>query len=123
MRSAKDTLWILISIMLISIGCGGKKEGAAPDAFERMRKNKAVIIITDPVSPPFEYGSGSEVQGLDVDIGNEIGKTLGFEVKWVNIGNIEKVKPVPNPGYDHLFELLQKGEAEIILSAIASAFS
>jgi len=112
-------LWILIGIMLITIGCGGKEEGEAPNAFERMKKNKKITILTDPVNPPFEYGSGAEVQGLDVDIGNEIGKTLGFEVNWVNIGNLERIHPSAVQGYDHLFELLKRGEAEIVLSAIA----
>jgi ABC-type amino acid transport substrate-binding protein len=93
--------------MLIAIGCG-KKETEVPSAAERMKKNKKVIIVTDPRNPPFEFGKDTGVQGLDVDLGNEIGKTLNIEVSWV-----------PMKGYDHLFELLGKGEAEILISAIA----
>ena len=115
----KHMLWTLVSLLLISMGCGGKKEGEAPDAFEQMRKKKQVIIITDPVNPPFVYGAGADVQGLDVDIGNAIGKDLGFEVKWVKITDIERQKPEGIQGYEHLFEVLKKGEAQIILSSIA----
>ena len=53
-------------------------------------------------------GSGTGVQGFDVDLGNEIAKDLGIEVKWVKVS-----------GYEHLFELLKNGEAEIVISAIA----
>jgi ABC-type amino acid transport substrate-binding protein len=73
-----------------------------------MRKNKLVRILTDARNAPFEFGAGTGVQGLDVDIGNEIGKTLGIEVRWVKA-----------QGYDHLFELLGNGEGEIVVSAVA----
>jgi polar amino acid transport system substrate-binding protein len=93
--------------MLTVIGCGEKKK-EVPSAAESMQKNKVVRIITDAVNAPFEFGSGTGVQGMDVDIGDEIGKTLGIEVKWVKVS-----------GYEHLFELLGNGEAEMLISAIA----
>ena len=107
MRIAKYTTLLLVSLVLIAIGCG-KKENEVPSAAERMKKNKKVIIVTDPRNAPFEFGKDTGVQGLDVDLGNEIGKTLNIEVSWV-----------PMKGYDHLFELLGKGEAELLISAIA----
>ena len=97
----------MVGLMLTMIGCGGKNK-EVPSAAESMKKNKLVRIITDAVNAPFEFGSGTGVQGLDVDIGNEIGKTLGLEVKWVKVS-----------GYDHLLDLLKNGEAEIVISAIA----
>ncbi len=106
MRILKNTIWIVVSSLLIVAGCG-KKEQDIPSATEMMEKNKKVIILTDPVNAPFESGAGTGVQGFDVDLGNEIGKTLNIEVKWV------KVK-----GYEHAFELLGKGEAEILISSI-----
>jgi ABC-type amino acid transport substrate-binding protein len=105
LQIAKYTL-LIISLALTLVGCGKKKEIASAD--ESMKKNKVVRIITDAVNAPFEFGSGTGVQGLDVDIGNEIGKDLGIDVKWVKAS-----------GYDHLFELLGNGEAEIVISAIA----
>jgi polar amino acid transport system substrate-binding protein len=72
-----------------------------------MKKYKAVRILTDAVNLPFEFGAGTGVQGFDVDIGNEIGKDLGFEVKWVKAP------------FERLFEILKNGEAELIISAIS----
>ena len=97
----------MISVLLALAGCGEKKKDV-PSAAESMAKNRVVRIITNAVNAPFEYGSGTGVQGLDVDLGNEMAKDLGMEVKWVKA-----------TGYERLFELLKNGEAEIILSAIA----
>ncbi len=95
----------MLSLVLTTLACGGKKE--IPDAFSSMKKNKLVRIVTDAVNLPFEFGSGTGVQGLDVDIGNEIGKDLGYEVKWVKIP------------YARIFDIMQNGEAELAISAIA----
>ncbi len=106
MRIAKCTL-LIISLVITLAGCG-QKEKEIPSAAESMKKNKLVRIIIDAVNAPLEFGSGTGVQGMDVDLGTEIGKDLGIEIKWVKVS-----------GYDHLFELLKNGEAEIIISAIA----
>jgi ABC-type amino acid transport substrate-binding protein len=87
------------------IACGENKE--TPGAYSQMQKYKAVRIATDAVNMPFEFGSGTGVQGFDVDIGEAIGKDLGYEVKWVKIS------------YDRLLEIVQKGEAELAISAVA----
>jgi len=50
---------------------------AGPDAWASMQKNKMVRIATDPTNIPFEMGEGTDVQGYDVDLGNEIAKDLG----------------------------------------------
>ena len=106
MKAAKYFL-LMVGVLLALAGCGGKKK-EIPSAAESMAKNKVVRIVTDAVNAPFEYGAGTGVQGLDVDLGNEIGKDLGIEVKWIK-GN----------GYERLFELLQGGDTEIVISAIA----
>jgi ABC-type amino acid transport substrate-binding protein len=106
LRSAKYVL-LIITIVLTLSACG-KKEKEIPGAKESMRKNKFVRIITDAVNVPFEFGSGTGVQGLDIDIGNEIGKDLNLEVKWVKVS-----------GYEPLYQLLGEGGAEIMISAIA----
>ena len=104
MRTIKCTV-LIIFLTLGVVGCGGEKEG--PDAATQMRKNKLVRIATDAVNLPFEFGSGTGVQGFDVDIGNEIGTDLGYEVKWVKIP------------FERLFEILKNGEAEMVISAIS----
>lgn len=77
-------------------------------AQELMKKNKYVRIGTDPVNLPFEFGKGTEVQGLDVDIGNEIAKDLNYEAKWLKIA-----------GYEHLYEVLGLGDVEMLVSTLA----
>ncbi|HTY62083.1 MAG TPA: ABC transporter substrate-binding protein [Acidobacteriota bacterium] len=106
MRAAKYFL-LMVGVLLTLAGCGEKKK-EIKTAAESMEKNKVVRIVTDAVNAPFEFGSGTGVQGYDVDLGNEIAKDLGIEPKWVKA-----------TGYDHLFELLKGGEAEMIISAIA----
>jgi ABC-type amino acid transport substrate-binding protein len=102
----------MISLVLTAISCGGgKKEKEIPAAAESMAKHKEVRIITDAVNAPFEFGSGTGVQGLDVDLGTEIAKDLGYPIKWVK---------VPGSGYEHTLELLKNGEGEILISAMAS---
>jgi glutamine transport system substrate-binding protein len=96
---------LLLSSAVSLIGCGGQKEG--PDAAAAMKKNKMVRIATDAVNLPFEFGEGTGVKGFDVDIGSEIGKDLGYEVKWVKIP------------FERIFDILKNGEAELILSAIS----
>ena len=97
----------MIGVLLALAGCGEKKQ-EVKSAAESMEKNKVVRIITDAVNAPFEYGSGTGVQGFDVDLGNEIAKDLGIEVKWSKVS-----------GYERLFELLKNGDAEIMISSIA----
>lgn len=107
MRTAKYMVLMLVSVMLISIGCG-KKENEIRSAAESMEKHKKVAIVSDARNAPFEFGAGTGAQGLDIDIGNEIGKDLNIEVNWVKA-----------QGYEKMFDLLKKGEAELIISAIA----
>jgi len=99
---------LMIALVITAIGCG-TKEKEVSSAAESMEKNKVVHIVTHAVNAPFEFGAGTGVQGLDIDIGNEIGKDLGIEVKWVKAS-----------GYERMFELLRNGESEIIISAVAS---
>ena len=72
---------LIIGLLLTLTGCGSN-EAKAPSAIEYMNKAKMVRILTDAVNTPFEFGAGTGVQGLDVDLGNEVAKDLGVEVKW-----------------------------------------
>ncbi len=104
MRTAKYIL-LAAALGLGLIGCGGGKEG--PNAQASMKKNKMVRIATDAVNLPFEFGAGTGVQGFDVDIGTEIGKDLGYEVRWVKVP------------FERIFDILKNGEAELVISAIS----
>jgi ABC-type amino acid transport substrate-binding protein len=107
LRSTKYSLLLVIGCILTMIGCFEKKK-EIPRAAETMKKFNTVRIATYAVAAPFEFGKGTGVQGLDVDIGAEIGKALGFEVTWVKAFT-----------YEQLFEYLRSGDAEIVISAVA----
>lgn len=105
MRSIKYL--VLMAIVALSVvGCGGEKKEIIPPAEESMMKNKAVRILTFAVNAPFEFGSGTGVQGFGVDIGNEIAKDLGYEPRWVKISGVER-----------MYEVMKEGQAEILLSS------
>jgi ABC-type amino acid transport substrate-binding protein/Zn-dependent protease with chaperone function len=96
---------------------------------------KRLRIFTNPINAPFEFGTGTSVQGFDVDIGNEIGRNLGIAIKWVKApipgyaqNRLQRAVDIlfgrslgaPFPSdYEYLFELLKKGKAEILISAVA----
>jgi ABC-type amino acid transport substrate-binding protein len=73
-----------------------------------MEKNKMVRIGTSPFNIPFESAQGPNVEGYDVDLGEEIAKDLGYPTKWVKINEFDKT-----------FEALKNGEIEMIISAVA----
>ena len=124
--------------IVLCAGCRQKSETAASQPAQGSAYSfwaERLIILTDPVNAPFEYGDGTGVQGFEVDIGNEIAKNVGKQARWVK---------APRPGYpqnrlklvvdsllgqppadgslseyDLLFEMLKKGDADILISAIA----
>ncbi len=75
---------------------------------QTIERIKQIRIGTDAVHLPFEFGLDTGVQGYDIDIGIEIAKDLGVDARWVKIS-----------GYNHLLEVLKKGEVEMVISAIA----
>lgn len=98
-------------MLLALIGCNGcnKNGEEVPSAYDRMFKYHAVQILVDPGNAPFAFGAGIGVQGLDADLSEQIAAALGYEVKWYK----------ETGGYNHMFEILKSGDAEIIVSAIA----
>lgn len=107
MRSAKYILLSALILTIAGVGCQDKKSEVR-SAAENMERNKAVKILTDAINAPFEMGEGTGVQGFDIDLGNEIGKSIGMPVEWVKAHGIQR-----------MVELLNAGEAEMIISAMA----
>ncbi len=105
----RSKLTLACVVLLLSFGValtsGCKRSNGAISHIERER---AVTIATHPVNEPLEFGKGTGVQGFDVDIGEEIANTLGVKTRWV------KASSFPN-----LFELLQGGEVDLVISSIS----
>ncbi|MBN2317829.1 MAG: amino acid ABC transporter substrate-binding protein [Acidobacteria bacterium] len=109
MQIKKYIIAVVILIAVLSIfGCGEPKEKPVPDAMQTIERIKQIRIGTDAVHLPFEFGLDTGVQGYDIDIGNEVAKDLGVDARWVKL-----------TGYNHLFDVLKKGEVEMVISAIA----
>jgi ABC-type amino acid transport substrate-binding protein len=99
--------------MLVAAACNSCNRGGGDGMTveEMVNKHKAIRIGTDPNgSIPFVFGKGVDVQGLDVDIGNEIAKDYNskIEVKWIKL-----------TGYDRVYEALANNEVEFVISALA----
>ena len=59
--------------------------------------------------PPFEFlNTQNQITGFDVDLINELGTRLGFEVKLVNMG------------FDALIPALSTGKINAIISAMSA---
>lgn len=105
MRPQRATVVVALSAAaaLALAGCGGKTtdSGAAPKTAEvtvsqsadiaalvpAAIKSKGTITIgTDASYPPNEFSTdgGKTFQGMDIDLGNAIGKTLNLQVKFQN---------------------------------------
>jgi len=91
--------------MIFAMACSGG--GGSDPSMQEITKNKLVIIGTHAVDMPFAFGKGSGVQGFDIDIGNEIGKDIGYDVRWANIP------------FDQLFGILDKRELQMIISSVS----
>jgi polar amino acid transport system substrate-binding protein len=65
-----------------------------------------LLICTDMPYPPQEFlDANGNPTGLDIDIGNEIGKRLGLQVQWVN------------SVFDTIIAAVTSGKCDIIISA------
>jgi len=96
------------AVVVSMIGCNGDSD-KVPGAMESILKNKEVRVLTEGVNAPFEFGEGTGFQGLGADVGEEVVKGLGQPLKWAK-----------SKGYDHMFDVLKEGGAEMIISSVSS---
>lgn len=82
---------------------GGKGED---ETWARIQEEGVMRVGLDASWPPFEYLEGDEIVGFDVDLSREIGERLGVRVKLVNTG------------FDSLYDALQAGKFDLIISAL-----
>ena len=84
----------MCSVMLTSCG-----SAADSQSVEKIKEAGEIVMYTDAAFPPFEYVEGQDVKGVDVEIGMEIAKELGVELK------VENVK------FDSIVASVQSGKA------------
>jgi len=85
---------------LVLAGCGGKTAESpnkqtntdtiqqdptlAAKVADHIKADGKIVIATDASYAPNEFKNGSAFQGMDIDLGNAIGKVLGLRVEFVN---------------------------------------
>jgi polar amino acid transport system substrate-binding protein len=78
-------------------------------AWERIQTTGVLRVGVDASYPPFEdVGPEGELVGYDIDLANEIGRRLGVEVTFANMG------------YDGLFDAALVGEVDVLISALVA---
>jgi polar amino acid transport system substrate-binding protein len=99
-RGSSAAIALAASAALLLAGCGGKTTesenkqtnvqgitkddalaGKVPD---RIRSDGKLVIATDASYAPNEFKNGGAFQGMDIVLGNAIGKVLGLNVEFVN---------------------------------------
>jgi polar amino acid transport system substrate-binding protein len=87
-------------VVLALAGCGGKTtesqnkqtstQGVAKDDTlaamvpDKVRADGVLTIATDASYAPNEFKNGGAFQGMDIDLGNAVGKVLGLRAQFVN---------------------------------------
>lgn len=97
----KKILLILLTIMMAIVSCGKKEEAAKIE-------NKKLVVGLNATFAPFEYVENGKVVGFDVDLINEIGKNLGYEIEIID------------QSFDGLIPALKAGKIDIIVSGMSA---
>ncbi len=53
--------------------------------WSEVKNKKTIRIATEGAFAPFNFFKGKELTGFEVELGNEIAKTLGLKVEWVTL--------------------------------------
>lgn len=115
-RSVRVALATACAGILVAAGCGssGGNSGASPSAGNtqkaafgvskdaalakqvpaKIRDKGTIVVATDPTYPPDESigSNGKTIVGMDVDLANALGKTLGLKVNVVK-ANFDSILP------------------------------
>lgn len=70
---------MVFAMMTSLVGCGGSSEEAATD--DAAATGETLIMATNAEFPPYEFYEGSEVVGIDAEIGAAIAEKLGMDFK------------------------------------------
>lgn len=65
-----------------------------------------IRIAIDASTPPFALANGSDLTGLEIDLGKALGEELGLPVRFINMG------------YDGLYDSLRADQTDIVLSQL-----
>ena len=100
----KKIISIMLLTMLFVIACGEKKESATSGN----EKGQVIKVGLESTYPPFEYKEDGQLKGFDIDLMNELGKALGFQVKFIE-------QP-----FDGLIPALKSGKIDLVAAGMSA---
>ena len=92
---------ILFLLTLLIVGC---QSGAS--RWAQIEREGVLRVGLDPTYPPFENLVDGELEGLDIDLMQQVGDRLGLDVHFDIIG------------YDGLYDALLTGRVDVLASAL-----
>ena len=104
MKSSRLAICIII-LALVATACSSAPTPAASLASAVVQKNHLLICTDFPYPPQEMFDENGNPQGLDIDMGKEIGRRLGLQVQFVN------------SVFDTIIAAVNSGKCDIIISA------
>ncbi|MCJ1971618.1 transporter substrate-binding domain-containing protein [Lactococcus carnosus] len=108
-----------LGLVLVSLGaivalaaCGADKKSGADKYLSKIKDKGTLTVALNPDFAPFEFqiikDGKNEIVGSDVDLANEIGKSLGVKVKFQAMD------------FNNVLASVQSGKADIAVSGISA---
>ena len=108
-----------LGLLLVSLGaivalaaCGADKKSGADKYLSKIKDKGTLTVALNPDFAPFEFqiikDGKNEIVGSDVDLANEIGKSLGVKVKFQAMD------------FNNVLASVQSGKADIAVSGISA---
>ncbi len=99
MKLVKKVLAAVLALGMCSVALTGCSNAADSQSVDKIKEAGSITMYTNAAFAPFEYVEGQNVKGVDVEIGLEIAKALGVELK------------VENVAFDSIVPGIQSGKA------------
>lgn len=97
---------VILAVMVIGVGWRWTvRHGIMPPLTDLFPTGELIIAV-DASYPPFAVATADDLYGLDIDVGQEIGRRMGIPVRFVNMG------------YDGLYDSLKAGQTDVVISAL-----
>jgi polar amino acid transport system substrate-binding protein len=106
MKKFMNVLLVVIVLAILVAACGPKAPASRLDAIKKAGK---IVVGTSADYEPWEYkDENDKYVGIDMDIMREIGKRMGVEVEFQDLG------------FDALVTAVQEGKVDAAIAAMAS---
>ena len=91
----KIILAVMVVMGVLFTGCGADKE-----------ESNVIYVGTNAEYKPYEYLENGKIVGFDIELMEEVGKALGYEIEWTNMS------------FDGLLPALQSGKVDMVIAGM-----